>query len=181
MSRKRYKPEQIINLLTEALIANSVIIFGRSNVSGLPCHCPGALCIWLIREVPTTSAPRPVYLQQPTFKPHVCFPPDCFRSTPSSGRGRHPRKMTGCDPKQTNGFLSAAKSAFNPVLPLHPPTHRDNIRPAKRGGELHADKGSRSNAGRHRVFFNPIDKRIKQWIEHTLIVRRTILAIPPTG
>ncbi len=32
MSRKRYKPEQIINLLTEALIANPVIIFGRSNV-----------------------------------------------------------------------------------------------------------------------------------------------------
>ncbi len=83
MSRKRYKPEQIINLLTEALIANSVIIFGRSNV-----------CPWLIREVPTTSAPRPVYLQQPTLKPHVCFPPDCFRSTPSSGRGRYPRKMT---------------------------------------------------------------------------------------
>ncbi len=25
-------------------------------------------CSWLIREVPTTSAPRPVYLQQPTFK-----------------------------------------------------------------------------------------------------------------
>ncbi len=26
---------------------------------------------WLIREVPTTSAPRPVYLQQPTFWPRL--------------------------------------------------------------------------------------------------------------
>ena len=29
--------------------------------------CPGALGSWLTREVPTTSAPRPVYPQQPTF------------------------------------------------------------------------------------------------------------------
>ncbi len=37
----------------------------------------------LIREVPTTPAPRPVYPQQPTFKPHVRFRADCARSTPN--------------------------------------------------------------------------------------------------
>ncbi len=59
--------------------------------------------LWLIREVPATSAPRPVYPQLRTFKPHVCFLPDCFRLTPSSGRGCHPRRMSQVDPKPTFG------------------------------------------------------------------------------
>ena len=56
---------------------------------------------WLRREVSTTSALRPVYPQQATFKPHVCFPPDCFRFTPSFGRGRHLRRMSQPDPSAT--------------------------------------------------------------------------------
>jgi hypothetical protein len=40
------------------------------------------------------SLVRLLYPQQATFKPHVCFPPDCFRFTPSFGRGKHPRRMS---------------------------------------------------------------------------------------
>ena len=58
-------------------------------------------CCWLQADYLITSAPRPVYPQLRTFKPHVCFRADCVRSTPSSGRGRHPRPTSQFDPTRT--------------------------------------------------------------------------------
>ena len=55
---------------------------------------------WLKAEVPATSAPRPVYPQQATFKPHVRFLGVEVRSTSDSRRDWARSAKTGHDPKR---------------------------------------------------------------------------------
>ncbi len=64
--------------------------------------------LWLIGEVPTTSAPRPVYPQQPTFKPHIGFRADYVCFTSESGRGISGSRESVVDPNRSSSAMGCA-------------------------------------------------------------------------